>query len=313
MNTRLAARSGLVLLLGFGVSAAAAADGWPRSETNYAPAWSPDGKRISFEAKIDGRFSIVVMNADGTGLRRLTDATADNFASSWSADGRRIAFTSRRDGNREVYVMDADGSRPTRLTNDPAEDSWPRFSPDGRWIAFVSARAGRRDVYVMKPDGADLRPLTPGAHDVDGRLAWTPDSTRVVFRGTGRGGLKEEGTPAFFHSVSLADGAVQRLTAEARRDYNPSWSPDGARLAVDANRDGGWESDNGGWEVFSTRPDGTDRRNLTRNAVNDWGPAWSPDGRKIAYCSGMNDKYEIYVMAADGSAPTRLTFMVHPE
>ena len=46
------------------------------------------------------------------------------------------------------------------------------------------------------------------------------------------------------------------------------------------------------------RADGSDRHNLTRNAVNDWGPAWSPDGTKIAYCSGLENKYEIHVMNA---------------
>ena len=75
-----------VVVLAFG-SGKAPADAPLRSETNYAPSWSPDGQRIAFEAKIDGRFAIVVMNADGTGLRRLTTGPADDFASSWSPDG----------------------------------------------------------------------------------------------------------------------------------------------------------------------------------------------------------------------------------
>jgi TolB protein len=301
-----------VLAVGFASAAARLAGAPLRSETNYAPAWSPDGTRISFEAKIDGRFALVVMNADGSGLRRLTEAPADGFASSWSADGRRIAFTSRRDGNREVYAMDADGSNVVRLTREPAEDSWPRFSPDGQWIAFVSARSGRREVYVMKPDGSGVRPLTTGALDVDGRLAWAPDSAHVLVRAIERGRMQDESTPAFQYSLALTDGSARRLTVAAGRDYNAVWSPDGKRIALDASRAGAWESDDGGWEIFTTAPDGSDRRNLTRNEVNDWGPAWSPDGKRIAYCSGRDDKYEIHVMNADGSAATRLTFMVRP-
>jgi TolB protein len=312
MKRRVDRAGGVVLIVVLAVSSTWSADTALRSETNYAPAWSPDGRRIAFEAKIDGRFAIVVMNADGTGLRRLTGSQADGFASSWSPDGGRIAFCSKRDGNREVYVMDADGANPVRLTREPAEDSWPRWSPDGRWIAFVSARSGRREIHVIKPDGTGVRPLTGGEIDVDGRVAWSPDGAHVLFRGNTRGRLAEESVPAFFYTVSVGDGTTRRLTDVARRDYNPVWAPGGARIAFDANRNGGWESDDGGWEIFSARPDGSDRRNLTRNAVNDWGPAWSPDGRQIAYCSGMDDRYEIHVMAADGSAVTRLTFMVRP-
>jgi TolB protein len=165
---------------------------------------------------------------------------------------------------------------------------------------------------VLRPDGSEVRALTAGDLDVDGRVGWTSDSSAVIFRGAERGRLADEGAPGFFYAVGVEDRRTRRLTDVARRDFNAVLAPDGTRLAFDANRDGGWESENGGWEVFTTKPDGSDRRNLTNNEVNDWGPAWSPDGRRIAYCSGMKDKYEIHVMNADGSSPKRLTFIVHP-
>ena len=283
-----------------------------RAETLYAPAWSPDGRRISFEAKIGERFSLMVVDADGSGLRRLTDSAGSDFASSWSPDGRRLAFVSTRDGNREVYVIGADGADAVRLTRHEAEDAWPRWSPDGEAIAFVSGRDGPREIYLVRPDGSGLRRVTAGDIDVDGRIAWHPGGKELLARGHTRGELKDESTPGFLYAVPLGGGAARRLHAQPRRDYNAAWSPDGSRLAFDAHRDGGWESEDGGWEVFSARPDGTDRVNLTRNAVNDWGPAWSPDGRRIAYCSGLDNRYEIHVMAADGSAAARLTFLVRP-
>ena len=69
------------------------------------------------------------MNADGSGLTRLTDNLADDRFPAWSPDGRRMAFTSDRDGNKEIYVMNADGSAQTRLTNNPDHDMDPAWSP----------------------------------------------------------------------------------------------------------------------------------------------------------------------------------------
>jgi TolB protein len=102
-------------------------------------------------------------------------------------------------------------------------------------------------------------------------------------------------------------GALPPLPGGPRRDYNHAFSPDGTQIAFDAHRDGGWESDDGGWELFAMSADGGSRRPLTRNQVNDWGPAWSPDGSRIVFLSGLQDVYDIYTMRADGTDVRRLT------
>jgi Tol biopolymer transport system component len=106
---------------------------------NFNPAWSPDGRRIAFERRL-GRyqevnwcsgcggalaFEVWIMNADGSGPRRLTPDSARNRAPSWSPDGRKIAFVSNRDGNQEIYVMNPDGSGQRNLsrTRGPRETS----------------------------------------------------------------------------------------------------------------------------------------------------------------------------------------------
>jgi Tol biopolymer transport system component len=78
--------------------------------------WSPDGSKIAFTRATDDGAQIFVMNANGTGLKRLTKGPGRNDLPDWSPDGSRIAFISNRDGNRELYVMEADGTSETRLT-----------------------------------------------------------------------------------------------------------------------------------------------------------------------------------------------------
>ena len=105
---------------------------------NFNPAWSPDGQRIAFEhRRRQGTshwvgawgYKVYVMNADGSGQRRLTHGGSQPR---WSPDGRRIAFVSQRDGHEDIFVMNADGSGQRNLTRTPGtgrRESLPVWSP----------------------------------------------------------------------------------------------------------------------------------------------------------------------------------------
>lgn len=109
------------------------------------------------------------------------------------------------------------------------------------------------------------------------------------------------------HSRS-AGGAVRQLTRNRADDYGAVWSPDGRRLAFVSTRDGDRE-------IFVMNGDGTGLRQLTRNSrarngapISDQAPAWSPDGRRLAFVSDRDGgEPEIYRMNADGSGQVRLT------
>jgi TolB protein len=107
---------------------------WENStDLNYtfAPAWSPDGSQIAFQAYVDEQnaFDVFVMQADGSAIRNLTPHFGDDSTPAWSPDGTMIAFPSARDGNTEVYVMAADGSDPHRLTHTSGDDWEPHWMP----------------------------------------------------------------------------------------------------------------------------------------------------------------------------------------
>jgi len=141
------------------------------------PAWSPNGDRIVFAASnARGGSELWVMNADGSGKRRLTGSPDRDTEPSWIDD--RIVFTRRTAlGTSDLYWMYVNGALAQRLTvNGGAQ--MPAWSPDGRWIAFVvrDGESGLGDLLVMRPDGSDVRPLSLRADGPTGgglNPAWT--------------------------------------------------------------------------------------------------------------------------------------------
>ena len=139
--------------------------------------------RIAFTSNRDGNDEIYVMNADGTGVTRLTDNPASDQQPAWSPDGSRIAFTSNRDGNFDIYVMNADGTGVTRLTTTTTHLGSTRPAWCGNQIAFESDAYIEYfpDIYVMYEDGSGITRLTLTNADFDRRPAWSPACDQIAF------------------------------------------------------------------------------------------------------------------------------------
>jgi TolB protein len=271
----------------------------------YHPSFGPSGERIVFSSDCEGPWGVYVMNADGTMPRRLTERGMEARMPRWSPDGASVVFQSNRAGHWDVYSIAANGTGLRRLTDDPAADTSPAFSPDGTRVLFASDRAGSNELYVMPTAGGPATPITRD-RSVGFRPAWAPDGSHVLFRASSPP-RREDGAPGQFFRVR-PDGAEAGVVGGGpRREFNPSYAPDGARIAFDAHRHGAWDSDDGLWEIWVMNADGSERRMLTSDSVNDWGPAWSPDGRSILFLSGRDNVYDIFLMASDGSNRRRLT------
>ncbi len=102
----------------------------------HQPAWSPGGKQIAFWGNLEGgnTFEIYVINADSSGVRRLTTTQdsghgRNNYRPAWSPDGKKIAFYSDRDGGNGIWIMNADGSGQARITDRMLDASNPCWLP----------------------------------------------------------------------------------------------------------------------------------------------------------------------------------------
>ncbi len=101
------------------------------TQSNYLPAWSPDGRQIVFISERDLNAEIYVMDANGENQRRLTyTPNAIEGFPSWSPDGTQIAFTATDSSGGDIYVINTDGGNLHRITSDPALNEWlPRWRP----------------------------------------------------------------------------------------------------------------------------------------------------------------------------------------
>ena len=234
---------------------------------------------------LDGNENIYAIEPDGTGLRRLTADTGFDDDAAWSPNGRRIAFASNRahpanacEGlnpgcDYDIYVMNADGNNVKRLTSTPASDRDPAWSPDGRRIVFSSTRDDvggsgefvNAELYVMNADGTAQTRITndPG---VDHQAAWSPDGTSIAFR---RASCEFNCIPHIYKVAPDGSGLTQLTNGG---DRMPNWAPDGSKIV--------FEREVGGAHFFTMNPDGSQQSIISGEHS---GPAWSPNGLRIAY------------------------------
>jgi Tol biopolymer transport system component len=250
---------------------------------DFAPAWSPNGARIAFVSSrgdpdpggcTNCNFDIYVMNADGTGLTRLTDNPDTDRSPAWSPDGSKIVWSTRTDpfsGQFHLWVMNSDGTGKTQLTNSYSDA--PSWSPDGSRIAFSGVFDGR--IHLMNPDGTGEVELTAGGNSAhrDPDPDWSPDASRIAFTRVTSVYVCSpvRCTSGQFSDVFVmkADGTgVQNLTTpgggEFVRSYgSPAWSPDGSRIAFVPTGGG----------ISTMSPDGTGVAPVTSTGI---APTWQP-------------------------------------
>lgn len=192
--------------------------GQPRRLTNHpgrdlAPAWSRDGKRIAFMSDRDAQpyFDIYVMNADGSGVERVTTKDS-NWFPQFSPDGRKLAFHVWRD----VHVLDLATRALQKLTHDPANGMYPTWSRDGQRLAFMSWRNGRTEIFTMNEDGSNQQPIVtmPRGGAIDPR--WSPDGTRIAFVNVPEETAHDEQNPEHHRIIYVVEIASGKLTMLSR-------------------------------------------------------------------------------------------------
>jgi Tol biopolymer transport system component len=269
------------------VAGGAAIDLTPRTASqDYEGAWSPDGARIAFVSdRASKNTQLFVMNADGSSVRQLTHDSLSHELPSWSPDGKTILFDTSAKSQGDIYAIGDDGSGQVQLTSSKRDEWGARWSPNGEWIAFTTEvsfdNEPRGKLWLMHPDGSAAHQIPKQADDDISYPTWSRDSTRLSYSDT-RGDCG-------IYSVGI-DGTHRRVIVNS---CNGHALIDVVGLHLSQGPDGTlWysEAPSSTSDLATIAPDGSEPVTLT---FDDNGrfrqPAWSPDGRTIAYTSDGND------------------------
>ena len=254
-------------------------------------------------AFLAGRWTVRVPAPPEWQAAEFTQVTTTEEAELWphlAPDGESVVYASAAGGNLDIYVQRIGGHNATNLTRDsPASDSQPAFSPDGSLIAFHSTREGG-GIFVMGATGESVRRLS----DAGFNPAWSPDSRFIVISDTTFTAPNSRPRNGKLSVLSLADGSRRELpTGDA---VQPSWSPNGARIAYWGVTEGGQR------DIWTIAADGsTAPIRVTSDAALDWSPVWAPDGRTLYFATDRTGTMNVARVAIDDRTG-RVTGSIEP-
>jgi dipeptidyl aminopeptidase/acylaminoacyl peptidase len=247
--------------------------------SHLSPRWSPDGKRLAYVSTSEGgQPQLFVRWMDTGATARVATLAEAPEAISWSPDGQSIAF---------LMFLGADG---LKLASGPAPEkpegaSWAeplrvieglRYRTDDE--GFL--RPGAAQLFVVSAEGGAPRQLTAGNFANGGPLAWSRDGARIIFSSGREPGWERNPSQTDLYELTLASGAVRRLTSRVGPDANPVLSPDGGTIAYV-----GFDDRKAAYQdahLYLAGADGSNPRRLAADldrAIDDI--RWAADGKSL--------------------------------
>jgi tol-pal system beta propeller repeat protein TolB len=249
--------------------------------------------------KVQAMDQICIMNADGSGMRRLTtENNRRHFYPSLSPDGQSVLYSSFREQNvYEIYSLNINDGSVDQLTNRMGVLTAPEVSPDGEAVTFVRGNpsTGDMQITVMDRDGSNAKNL-PQVAGWD--PTWSPDGSQILFASGAAGAAQ-------LFVVDLNGGGMRQISDLPAIRGRSDWSADGQFIVTYSGP--AWNR-----EVYIMNADGSDARQLTPKGGNSQGPSFSPDGKWVAFTAyfdqyGDDHGCEIYIIRTDGTDLRRLT------
>ncbi len=291
---------------------------------DFGPSFSPDGNTIVFSSNRTGNWNLWSIGADGEELKQITKDHGDELAPVFSPDGKEIAYLKLKTQNLklkanasyDIWIMKNNGEQPRQATKDIPVISYPAWDPDGKEIAFVVEGGNGYEIWTYNFGDSKARKLETPLLYKDGLGEVKNESTppnlslqRVVSRFSiplYRVGYNPAGDKITFESnisgnldiwTMKRDGTdLSRVTKGDKPHWHPVWSPDGKKIAYATEKFASnlgppfWPASN--YNIWLADMSTGKEEALTGEEQTDWNPAWSPDGKKIAYVTNRSGDFK---------------------
>ena len=222
---------------------------------------------------------------------QLTDEAGPKLYPSLSPDGRSFVYQSRASGKWDIYFQRVGGKNPVNLTKDSTdENTQPTFSPDGERVAFRSERDGG-GIFLMGATGEDVKRLV----DLCYNPAWAPDGQEIVCSTGWFWRAEDTGTShnGQLFRINVSTGERRLIPGKIEDARQPSWSPNGYRIAYWGRRQAGQR------DIWTVAASGGDPVPVTNDPYMDWNPVWSPDGRYLYFSSDRGGSMNLWRVRID--------------
>jgi TolB protein len=241
---------------------------------------------------------IYIADYDGANPQRVTNTRTLNITPAWSPDNQVIAYTSYRPSGTFGTFQDLvlsyihTGDRKTPANGSPQKQNFlPAWSPDGSKIAFTTSRDGNPEIYIMNRDGTGLRRMTNNPA-IDVTPTWSPNGNQIAWVSD------RTGNPKIY--IMNVDGTGQRTLINEICD-RPTWSSGQFNEIAYAARTGP------GYDIKIYDFASGEIRKITDGIGTNESPAFSPNGRHIAFTSTRSGNNEIFTIARDGNDLRQIT------
>jgi len=253
------------------------------------PALSPDGGRLAFQRSTP-RQSVEIVRDLASGTEHEVTPDGLNITSAAWVDDHALLVATLPPDPSALWVYPVDGGLPRRLTETPVEIR--RVTANGAGLVGFESQSLRHDLAYASAAATDEPELIDSGPGAVNGLDYSADGALVFAQSSG-------GLGGWDVWVRRPGGPSERITTLSA-DYieSPTWSPDGGRIAFQAN-----VGDESG--IFVMRSDGSGLHRLTRRLADYGGPAWMSGGAQVVYLTLVGGVWQIWRADADGSPNER--------